>query len=343
MIIDLSTMVVIVIVLFGLTAVYFGINIVEQGWEYTVERFGRYTRTLKPGLNIIIPYIDTIRHKVNMMEQVLDVERQEVISKDNATLSVDGVCFFQILSASDAMYNVDNFKAGIENLVITNLRTAMGALDVDQVLSERDQINQRLLAVVDNATDQWGIKVTRVEIKDIRLPEDISRAMSKQLTAEREKRARILEAEGKKQAAILEAEGLREASYREAESRERLAKAEANATQMVSNSIANGDVRAVNFFVAQEYVKALRDIASAENGKTVFMPLDASGIMGAIGGIQELFKSAPSGSTPPSIIQPPAPITDQDGESNKSDSERENNENSEGTAASPTPPNNNTP
>jgi len=283
--------------------VFMGANFVPQGKEYTVERFGRYTKTLKPGLNIIVPIIDRIGSKMNMMERVLDVPSQEVITKDNAMVKVDGVVFFQVLDAAKAAYEVNQLEYAILNLTMTNLRTVMGSMDLDELLSKRDDINTRLLHVVDDATTPWGIKVTRIEVKDIRPPLDLVEAMGRQMKAERDKRANILEAEGlrqseilraegEKQAAILEAEGRREAAFRDAEAREREAEAEAKATQMVSKAIAEGDVNAVNYFVATRYVESLEKIATSNNGKLIFMPLEASGVIGAIGGVGELVKKA---------------------------------------------------
>ena len=281
--------------------VVLGIKKVDQGMEYTVERFGRYTRSLRPGLNFIIPVFDTIGRRVNMMERVMDVPSQEVITKDNAMVKVDGVVFFQAMDSAKASYEVNNLEHAILNLTMTNIRTVMGSMDLDELLSKRDEINTQLLNVVDDATTPWGVKVTRIEIKDIAPPMDLVDAMARQMKAEREKRANILEAEGErqadilraegeKQAAILEAEGEREAAYREAEARERLAEAEAKATMMVSQAIEQGDVNAINYFVATKYVEALKEIGVADNQKLVFMPLEASGVIGAIGGIGELFK-----------------------------------------------------
>lgn len=283
--------------------VFLGVKSVPQGMEFTVERFGRYTRTLEPGLHFIVPVIDRIGSRMNMMETVLDVPSQEVITKDNAMVKVDGVVFFQVLDAAKAAYEVNQLQLAILNLTMTNIRTVMGSMDLDELLSQRDKINAQLLHVVDDATTPWGVKVTRIEIKDISPPRDLVDSMARQMKAEREKRASILEAEGhrqaailraegEKQSAILEAEGKREAAWREAEARERLAEAEAKATHMVSQAIAQGDINAINYFVATKYVDALQHIASADNQKVVFMPLEASGVIGAIGGIAELAKNS---------------------------------------------------
>ncbi|MES9869004.1 MAG: SPFH domain-containing protein [Sedimenticola sp.] len=293
----------VVVVVLAVVIVVLGAKRVPQGFEYTVERFGRYTKTLRPGLNLIVPVIDIIGAKLNMMEQVLDVPSQEVITRDNAMVTVDGVVFFQVLDAPKAAYEVRNLTHAILNLTMTNIRTVMGSMDLDELLSKRDQINAQLLDVVDDATTPWGVKVTRIEIKDITPPRDLVDAMARQMKAEREKRAQILEAEGhrqseilraegEKQAAILEAEGEREAAFREAEARERLAEAEAKATMMVSQAIAKGDVNAINYFVAQKYTEALQNIASAENQKVVLMPLEVSSLIGSVGGIAEIAREA---------------------------------------------------
>ncbi len=289
--------------IFAVLMVFMSVKSVPQGMEFTVERFGRYTGTLRPGLNIIVPIIDRIGSKLNMMEQVMDVPSQEVITKDNAMVRVDGVVFYQIMDAAKASYEVNNLELAIINLVMTNIRTVMGSMVLDELLSQRDTINAQLLGVVDHATSPWGVKITRVEIKDIAPPRDLIDAMARQMKAEREKRASILEAEGlrqaeilqaegEKQAAILQAEGRKEASFRDADARERLAEAEAKATTMVSEAIAKGDIQAVNYFVAQKYVDSLKDIAAADNSKLILMPLEASSVIGALGGITELTKEA---------------------------------------------------
>ena len=294
---------VISLLVLAVVVVMLGAKAVPQGMEYTVERLGRYQRTLSPGFNVIIPVIDRIGAKMNMMEQVLDVPSQVVITKDNAQVTSDGVVFFQVLDAAKAAYEVNDLYRAILNLTMTNIRTVMGSMDLDELLSNRDVINSRLLSVVDDATTPWGIKVTRIEIKDIAPPADLVDAMARQMKAEREKRAAILEAEGvrqseilraegEKQAAILEAEGEREAAFREAEARERLAEAEARATQMVSDAIAKGNINAINYFVAQRYTEALKEIGTADNQKLVLMPLEASSLIGSISGIAEVAKAA---------------------------------------------------
>ncbi len=291
------------IVVFAFVIIFNGVKAVSQGQEYTVERFGRYTTTLRPGLHFIIPFIDRIGAKMNMMENVLDVASQDVITKDNAVVRVDGVVFYQVLDAAKAAYQVRELERSVLNLTMTNIRTVMGSMDLDSLLSERDQINAKLLGIVDDATAPWGIKVTRIEIKDISPPRDLVDSMARQMKAEREKRAVILEAEGARQAAIaraegekraavLEAEGRKEAAFRDAEARERLADAEAAATKAVSNAIAGGNVQAINYFVAQEYVRALGKFADSPNQKTLFIPLEASSVIGAIGGIGEIAKEA---------------------------------------------------
>jgi regulator of protease activity HflC (stomatin/prohibitin superfamily) len=279
-----------VLVLLVLLILFMGVRTVPQGYNYTVERFGRYTKTLSPGLNIIIPFIDRIGARMNMMEQVLDVPTQEVITKDNAIVSVDGVAFYQVLNAPQAAYQVAGLQNAILNLTMTNIRSVMGSMDLDELLSNRDAINERLLRIVDEAAHAWGIKVTRVEIKDINPPANLVESMARQMMAERNKRAQILEAEGLKQAQVLEAEGRKEAAFRDAEARERAAEAEARATQVVSDAISQGDVQALNYFVALKYTEALGKIGAANNAKTVLMPLEASSLIGSLGGIGAIAK-----------------------------------------------------
>jgi regulator of protease activity HflC (stomatin/prohibitin superfamily) len=294
---------VLVVVVLAIILVAMGFKVVEQGYEYTVERFGRYTRTLPPGLGVIFPIVDRIGAKMNMMETVLDVPSQEVITRDNALVQVDGVVFFQVLDAAKAAYEVNNLQHAILNLTMTNVRTVMGSMDLDELLSQRDHINAQLLQVVDDATAPWGVKVTRIEIKDITPPQDLVQAMARQMKAERDKRANILDAEGfrqaeilkaegEKQAQILAAEGRREAAFRDAEAREREAEAEAKATRFVSDAVASGNINALNYFVAQKYVDALGRFAESENQKILFLPLEASNVIGAVGGIAEIARDA---------------------------------------------------
>lgn len=292
---------ILILVALAIILIFKGVNTVPQGAEYTVERFGKYTKTLKPGLNIIVPIIDIISNKVNMREQVLDIDKQSVISKDNAVVQSDGVVFFQVVDAAKATYEVNDLINAMRNLCLTNIRTVLGSMSLDQMLSNRDDINSHLLSVIDQATNPWGVKVTRIEIKDLEPPVDLVEAMSRQMKAERQKRADILEAEGtrqseilkaegEKQAAILDAEGRKEAAFRDAEARERLAEAEANATKMVSDAVKDGDVQALNYFVATKYTEALQEIATSENEKLVLMPLEASSLLGSLAGISEIAK-----------------------------------------------------
>ncbi|AWM76716.1 SPFH domain-containing protein [Phenylobacterium parvum] len=294
------------LVILALVVVLSTIKIVPQGREFTVERFGRYMRTLKPGINILTPFVETIGAKINMMEQVLDVPRQEVITKDNVTVQVDAIVFIQVMDAASAAYRVTNLDYAITQLSMTNLRTVVGNMELDEVLSQRDQINSRLLAVIDEATSPWGVKVARIEIKDLLPPPDISNAMARQMKAERERRAVITEAdgekqaaiaraEGAKQAAILEAEGRREAAFRDAEARERSASAEAEATRMVSEAISTGDVNAINYFIAQRYVDAFAKLAESPQQKTVIVPAEMSAMIGSLAGVSELVNGARGG------------------------------------------------
>ena len=275
-----------------------GAKTVPQGYNFTIERFGKYTRTLKPGLNLIVPFIDVIGKKINVMEQVLDVPHQEVITRDNATVTANGVTFYQILDAASAAYEVTNLEHAILNLTMTNIRSVMGSMDLDELLSNRDAINDRLLHIVDDAAHPWGIKMTRVEIKDINPPKNLVDSMARQMMAERDRRAEILVAEGRKQAQILEAEGRREAAFRDAEARERAAEAEARATQMVSEAIAAGDLQALNYFVAQKYTEAMAQIGTAPNSKIVLMPMEASALVGSLGGIGSIAREVFGGEQP---------------------------------------------
>jgi len=294
---------VIAVVIFAIIIIWSGIKQVPQAQEWTVERFGRYTRTLPPGLHLITPFVDRIGFKLSLRETVLDIPSQDVISFDNATITADGVAFYQVVDSARAAYEVNDLVRAITNLAMTNIRTVIGSMSLDDVLSQRDDINERLLRVIDAATNPWGIKVTRVEIKDLTPPGDLVEAMGRQMKAEREKRAEVLQAEGEKQAAILRAEGMkqgailqaegrREAAFRDAEAREREAEAEAKATEFVSNAIAAGDMQAVNYFVAQKYVEAIGSLASAPNQRVVLFPIEASNFIGSLGGIGEIAKAA---------------------------------------------------
>ncbi|WP_454914688.1 SPFH domain-containing protein [Xanthobacter sediminis] len=307
---------VIVLLVLAIAIVFSGVKTVPQGYEFTVERFRRYTKTLHPGLNLIVPFIDRIGNKVNVMEQVLDVPTQEVITKDNATVSVDGIAFFQVFDAARASYEVAQLDAAILALTTTNIRTVMGAMDLDQLLSHRDEINERLLKVVDAAAAPWGIKINRIEIKDIVPPADLVNAMGRQMKAEREKRAAVLEAEGlrqaeilkaegRKQSQILEAEGRREAAFRDAEARERLAEADARATQMLSDALALGDPAALNYYIAEKYVKAFETLGAAPNQKVVLMPYEGTALLSSLAGIGEIARGAfGAGATPPPPRRP---------------------------------------
>jgi regulator of protease activity HflC (stomatin/prohibitin superfamily) len=312
---EISAGLIVAILLLAVVVVtlFAGVKTVPQGQQWTVERLGKYVRTLTPGLSVIVPYVDRIGRKLSLMETVLDIPSQEVITRDNATVTADGVVFFQVLDPVKAAYEVENLLFALSSLAMTNVRSVIGAMDLDEVLSQRDQINRRLLSVVDQATLSWGIKATRIELRNIQPPQNLLDSMGKQMTAEREKRAEILtaegakqasilRAEGAKQAAVLEAEGRMEAAKRDAEARERLAEAEAKATQLVSQAIADGNVAAVNYFVAQKYVEAFGKFADSPNQKLVFMPMEASGIIASLGGIAELAKQSFGAEAP----KPPA-------------------------------------
>jgi regulator of protease activity HflC (stomatin/prohibitin superfamily) len=312
---------VIVLVVLVILTLLAGVKTVSQGYAWTVERFGRYTRTLNPGLNLIVPYFDRIGRKVNVMEQVIDIPQQDVISKDNASVTVDGIAFFQVFDAAKASYEVAYLDQAIVKLTMTNIRSVMGGMDLDQMLSHRDLINEQLLRVVDAAVSPWGVKVNRIEIKDIVPPADLVQSMGRQMKAEREKRAVILEAEGQRQSAILkaegqkqgqilEAEGRREAAFRDAEARERLAQAEAKATEVVSQAVAGGNIAALNYFVADKYIKAFTALAESDNQKVLILPMESSAMLGSLAGIAEIAKatfgdSRSGGGTLPSMPTPP--------------------------------------
>ena len=307
----------IVLIVFAIAIAWSCVKVVPQGYNYTVENFGRYEKSLQPGLHLLIPVVQAVGYRMNMKEQVMDIPSQDVITRDNAMVTVDGVAFYQVLNAARAAYEVDRLEHSITNLTMTNIRTVMGSMDLDELLSNRDTINARLLQVVDAATESWGVKVTRIEIKDIAPPRDLVDSMARQMKAEREKRAQILEsegmrqaailkAEGEKQAVVLEAEGRKEAAFRDAEARERFAQAEAKATEMVSNAIAAGNVQAINYFVANNYVKALEALAKAPNQKVIMMPLEASSVIGSLAGLAQITGEAFGGDSGRSV-PPPRP------------------------------------
>ncbi len=319
MLLGVNLFVVLIVLLIVLTLLA-GVKTVPQGFNWTVERFGRYIRSLEPGLNLIVPYFDRIGRKINMMEQLIDVPQQEVITKDNATVTADGVAFFQVLEAAKASYEVANLDQAIIRLVMTNIRSVMGAMDLDQVLSHRDEINDRLLRVVDAAVSPWGVKVNRIEIKDIVPPADIVEAMGRQMKAEREKRAdilaaegerqsEILRAEGQKQSQILQAEGRKAAAFLDAEARERLAQAEAKATEVLSAAVGRGDIAALNYFIAEKYLKAFAQLADSPNQKVVMLPIEAMSVLGSLGGIAEIAKSTFGDGKAPPQRRPTGPTT----------------------------------